>query len=217
MKSIDINLFESDDAKTSINAIKAIIGNPIQLLYREIRLTAEKYSLNHPDMYNFARIAGAAKSRWLDKFGNQLKIDIRKLVEVLPPKSARILKDALMKRPSNYKEFMLVFIPALVEVGRKINDASLVSLANSWTKAERDYKEYIESLIDDGIDVNVPTSEPKKPNLTGNQNQQAEALINDVINRLPEKYKHQVRTKIAKSENKLLTLQQELSKLGISL
>lgn len=207
---------ENKDLDSAVGSIRAIIGNPIHQMYRDIKVTAEKYSRDHPDMYNFQRIAGAAKSRWVDKFGNQLKNDIRKMAENVPPKSGRILKDALLKRPATYKQFMLEFIPALAEVGRKINDGSLVSIAKAWTAGERDLQDYIESLIDDGVDIrSEKPAEPKKQNLVGGQNQQAEKLINDVINRIPKQYQHQVRMKVAKSENKLVTLQQELQKLGV--
>lgn len=200
------------DLKSATASIKAIIGNPIQQMFRDIETTAEKYNLEHPDMYNFQRISGAARARWADRFGNQLKNDVRRLAEHTPPKTSRILKAALLERPSTYRQMLNILAPVLMEVGRRLNDGVLVSIARSWVEGDSTLDRYVASLKDDGVDIS-PKAE-KKRSLVGSQNQQADSLVSEVIASLPKQFRHQVRTKVARSENKLLTLQQEMERIG---
>lgn len=76
-------------------------------------------------------------------------------------------------------------------------------LHNDW---ERDW----------GKDAKPEIKQPKVSNNVGQQNQQVNALIDQILSDIPDKrVAHEIRLKVAKSDNKMHTLQDEITKRGI--
>ena len=87
------------------------------------------------------------------------------------------------------------------------------------TSADKFYNEIKRILADaaDDVDDDVTSQPAKEPSNFGSQANQAEAMINDILNQVPANQRGDIRNAISKSSNRLQALVVELQKRGIKL
>jgi hypothetical protein len=95
----------------------------------------------------------------------------------------------------------------------------MVARAQAWIKQREAYKALLKELADS---FKEPKHEPEREKKTkdpqvGQQSQQIEKIVNDVLAKLPKEVQHSVRTSIARADNKLMALKQELDKRNIKI
>ena len=130
------------------------------------------------------------------------------------------LKDASEDRESriNFTEISRSLPPILFRMGKKIDDESLARFAASWDSRRKEYESYLadlESQADDEDDFDEPVVKPEKSKMPGQQNAQAEQIVNDILSKLPKNVAGDIRNAIARAPNKLQALHQELTKRKI--
>jgi hypothetical protein len=102
----------------------------------------------------------------------------------------------------------------LAKLGQYLNAPQLTKNANRWMQNKTAYEEYIANLeLED--DYDEPVVKPEKSKMPGQQNAQAEQIVNDILSKLPKNVAGDIRNAIARAPNKLQALHQELSKRKI--
>lgn len=104
-------------------------------------------------------------------------------------------------------------IRILDNISKDITNQKLSSAVSSARHTIRNYESYLLKLESD---EDEPISKsPKAPNVIGQQNTSVEQIINDVLSRIDRNQAGEIRNILARSDNKLATLQRELASRGI--
>lgn len=215
-------LVEGPSAKSTISAIVADIGNPIESVYGILRNMAVKFHDSKGDLKGFGMMAAGVGARWYNNFYfNRLQNELYDLVKHAP-KRTRTLKDFLngeevkgeIELPKKFSKISGELPEILEEIGNNIGSPELTRAATRWKNLRKDYEAFIKDLLEDDSDV---VAKPKNPKSTigGQQNQQAHSIVDTILKKLSPKIAGDIRNSIARSPNKLLSLQQELSRRGI--
>lgn len=212
-------LRENVSIDSSIKIIVDILTTELPNIYRALSRLAENYVNNHGEIdkgFNF--IAGGAKSKWYhDVFFKQLKPALYKLCESLPNNSKNELKLFLnsMTDAGSFNRIEHELIGILDNISRNIKNQKLAGAVSSAQHTIQKYHSFVAKLGDENDD-DEPTATPtKQPNIIGQQNASVEAIINDVLSRIDRSQAGEIRNILARSDNKLATLQRELAARGI--
>jgi hypothetical protein len=220
-------LRENVSFESSIKIVVDILTTELPELYRRLGKMAENYSSNHGEIdkgFNF--IAGGIKSTWYnDVVIKSLRPSLYNLLKHTP-KQHRHLLDVFLNATIGQGSMSSIehsLIPALGKLGvalksQKLQQASSAaknSVNNFYNLIERLNNEYYNSDVDGDIDSENDV--PAEPNVIGQQNIAVDGIINDVLSRIDRRVAGEIRNAIARSDNKLAALQQELRRRGINL
>lgn len=223
---------ESTSLKTTITAISNDIGEPVASLYATMKSMAKKYVERRGNLFGFGFISGAAGARWFQTFYvNKLQSELYDLIKFNPHFSGPLksfLRGHIVKKDKNSKPELLPFhkfsqisniLPEiLVEIGTKLNSPQLINSANTWIKNRKDFATFLINIESepDTVTTPAPNATPATPSVTGQQQQQVDKIVNDILKSLPSNVAGDIRNAIARSPNKLMALQQELKDRNIT-
>ena len=219
----EVSLDEGPSLPSTLKSI-ATNGEPITQLYGKLQAMAKRWVDNNGSLKGFHRNAAGQSAQWFNNFYfNKLQADLYALAKQAPRHAAPLivfLKDASEDRESriNFTEISRSLPPILFRMGKKIDDESLSRFAASWDSRRKEYESYLadlESEVDDEDDYDEPVVKPEKSKMPGQQNAQAEQIVNDILSKLPKNVSGDIRNAIARAPNKLQALHQELSKRKI--
>ena len=219
----EVSLDEGPSLPSTLKSI-ATNGEPITQLYGKLQAMAKRWVDNNGSLKGFHRNAAGQSAQWFNNFYfNKLQADLYALAKQAPRHAAPLivfLKDASEDRESriNFTEISRSLPPILFRMGKKIDDESLARFAASWDSRRKEYESYLadlESQSDDEDDYDEPVVKPEKSKMPGQQNAQAEQIVNDILSKLPKNVAGDIRNAIARAPNKLQALHQELSKRKI--
>lgn len=148
-------------------------------------------------------------------------------------KHGRILADLLNDMITDRGNFVRLsrnLPPILIAIGQDHGHENLVSRAKKWQEELRDFEKWLAEIESAGPKITTvrkgKSGEPSKiqepqpqvkklPSAIPGQNAAVEKIVNDILRNLPAGVAGDIRQAIAKSSNKLLALQAELSKKNI--
>lgn len=234
-------LNEGPELSSSIKNVNVHIGNIIGMVYGQLeqmahsfgtRTNATKFGKGHSyKMIGFKKLDSSVKARWFHAYGNSFKAELYSLAEQSGPRGKELMKflfdpisGPIESKGKNFFDSGLAEI--LRDLGRSLDSPEMVRKAEKWIEADDKLNDLLEKLeaelekqsgnVADEPVTSAP-SKPKAPSATGQQKSQAEDIVNQVLSRLPRDIAHDIRTKISRSDNKLMALQQELTKRNIAL
>jgi nicotinamide mononucleotide adenylyltransferase len=199
-------------------------GEPITQLYGKLKAMAKRWVDNNGSLKGFHRNAAGQSAQWFNNFYfNKLQNDLYALTTQVPkyaPPLIAFLKDASegRERRINFTEISGSLPPILFNMGKRMKDESLTQFARSWKARKDEYDSYLsqlESEVGGDDDFDYPAAKPEKSKVPGQQNAQAEQIVNNVLSKLPKKIAGEIRNAIARSPNKIQALHQELTKRKI--
>lgn len=220
------SLKESVSLKTTLTSITNDIGTPISDLYSTMSHRLKVFAGGRGnDASGWSLIAAGLTSKWVETYYfNKLQKDLYDLVKFAPGVSAE-LKEFLSLNLRKFGDIANNLPEILVSIGGKIKHQGLFLNSKKWIQSRNSYKSLLQSFIPDEdtepeVDPRILAhnkQEKDKASAAAQQNQQVEAIINQVLMRLPKSVAGDVRNAIAKSANKLAALQAELKKRNINL
>ena len=199
-------------------------GEPITQLYGKLKAMAKRWVDNNGSLKGFHRNAAGQSAQWFNNFYfNKLQNDLYALTTQVPkyaPPLIAFLKDASegRERRINFTEISGSLPPILFNIGKRMKDESLTQFARSWKARKDEYDSYLsqlESEVGGGDDFDYPGAKPEKSKVPGQQNAQAEQIVNNVLSKLPKNVAGEIRNAIARAPNKIQALHQELTKRKI--
>ena len=219
----EISLGEGPSLPSTLKSITTN-GEPITQLYGKLKAMAKRWVENNGSLKGFHRNAAGQSAQWFHNFYfDKLQADLYALTKQAPRYAAPLinyLKDASEDRESRitFTEISRSLPPILFKIGKQIGDHSLTQFAYSWNSRREEYESYLAKLeaeadMDDEYDE--PAVKPEKSKVPGQQNAQAEQIVNNILAKLPKKVAGDIRNAIARAPNKLQALQQELAKRKI--
>lgn len=216
-------LIEGPSAKSTIASIVADIGNPIESVYANLKNMAEKFYENKGNLKGFGLLSAGVGARWYNNFYfNRLQNELYDLARLAPKYSSELKeflrgedRDGELKLPKRFSMISRELPQILENMGRKIDSAELTRAALRWQRLKRDYENFLANLDNDENDEYDDKPKPVKSNISAQQNQQAQNIINTALKKLSPKIAGDIRNSIARSPNQLLALQQELERRGL--
>ena len=217
---------ELDEGPSLPSTLKSIVtnGEPITQLYGKLKAMAKRWVDNNGSLKGFHRNAAGQSAQWFNNFYfDKLQAELYALTKQAPkyaPPLIAFLKDASEDRGRhiNFTEISRSLPPILFQIGKRMGDHNLTQFAHSWNARREEYESYLAKLEDEADienDFDEPVVKPEKSKLPGQQNTQAEEIVNRVLSKLPKKIAGEIRNAIARSPNKIQALQQELTKRKI--
>jgi len=228
MRINEILIENSISKEVTINSIVTSIGSPITVLYDTLELAAKKfYDMADSDKVVKGRepwgfVKGNFTSRWKDKYWNNLQSHLRDLCKLYPGATAELQKFISVNNTNKnqFKEIEEVLPGILINVATQINNKTLLNTARQWESRihkllniVNDFKQEHKQFVSDR------DHKPKERNqtqvLAGQQRSQIEQVINDVLSKLPDSIRKELRPILDRSDNKLQTLKAELAKRNL--
>jgi hypothetical protein len=211
-------LKEGPSITSTLRAIINDIGEPVLQVYSTMKSAANKFVENKGELKGFNLIAGGIGNRWFQTFWfNKLQKELHHLVQQSPRHTEK-LKEFLRTSPGSFSTIADQLPEILETIGKQLNNRELYSNANKWISTRNNFKGYLvgleSSVAQDDEQEPVSTEKSIKKTL-GQQANQAEQLVNAIINSLPNNVAGDIRNAIARSPNKLQALQTELQRRGI--
>ena len=217
---------ELDEGPSLPSTLKSIAtnGEPITQLYGKLKAMAKRWVDNNGSLKGFHRNAAGQSAQWFNTFYfNKLQSELYALAKQAPkyaPPLIAFLKDASedRERHINFTEISGSLPPILFQIGKRMGDESLARFAQSWKARKDEYDSYLSQLESEAKgddDFDMPVAKPEKNKMPGQQNAQAEQIVNSVLSKLPKNVAGEIRNAIARSPNKIQALHQELTKRKI--
>ena len=223
-------LTEDISPQEALKNIADILTVQYPALYEQLKMLAENAAKKYDPasgnpfskVVNF--ITGSQKSKWYnDVFFKHMKPSLYRLAKSVP----RNVKDDLTFFLNNnindgsFKQIETDLLPTLKNVANEINNPKLKSAVQTAMSAMQAYYAFLKKMeivaVGDYYNDDSSPVEPKnrEPSIISKQNTEVENIINDVLGRIDKRQAGEIRNVIAKSSNKLMALNQELSKRGI--
>jgi len=215
---------EATELKSSIAAVNSDIGNPITQIYDAQERMARKWASTQISMNGFQMMSASIGSRWYHQQGRQLVGHLKDLALQAGKNAAgQSLYRFMGTIPSRWKDIEGSVPELLLDLGKRLKNELMVRNATKWIEQREAYYDLLEELKDsfknhddEPSDKKSKAPDDKKIQL-GKQNAEVERIVNSVIERLPKDLQHGIRHALARSDNKLLALKQQLEKRGIKL
>lgn len=215
-------LTEDTSTEASHRNINDVLTVELPALYRELTSFAERYHANHGSLgKGFQFVAGGPKSRWYQEvFIKKMRPALYNLAKSLPRNVSGDLVE-MLDTSIGGKSFGAIEEKMLSSLERIASDTKNKALASAVQAAKNAQSKYqstlskLETMGDEDQEDEYAAPKEKKPNVVSGQNVSAEAIINSVLSKIPKQHSGEIRNILAKSSNKLATLQQELNKRGI--
>ena len=219
-------LAEATELGSTIRTITNDIGTPIIDMFGRLKYSVSRAADNNGldskgNIRGLGLIIGGETGRWINTYYvGRLENELYDLVRYAPNKTAK-LKQFLMIAENKFKVISSNLPEILLQVAESIKDKNLYNNAKAWIDARDEFGEFIGKVTaeaasygETGYDT-TPTIAPKD-NIVGQQNANVESIINDVLSRIDRRQAGEIRNIVAKSSNKLATLQQELARRNIT-
>ena len=214
---------EGTSIESTLRAVINDIGEPITAVYDTMKFQAKKYMENHGELgRGFRMVAAGVGGRWVQsmyvgRLQNELydlcRYNSRRTVE-LKQFLRGVETDGEIEIKRSFGNIANELPKILAKLGQYLNAPQLTKNANRWMQNKTAYEEYIANLeLED--DYDEPVVKPEKSKMPGQQNAQAEQIVNDILSKLPKNVAGDIRNAIARAPNKLQALHQELSKRKI--
>ena len=214
---------EGTSIESTLRAVINDIGEPITAVYDTMKFQAKKYMENHGELgRGFRMVAAGVGGRWVQsmyvgRLQNELydlcRYNSRRTVE-LKQFLRGVETDGEIEIKRSFGNIANELPRILAKLGQYLNAPQLTKNANRWMQNKTAYEEYIANLeLED--DYDEPVVKPEKSKMPGQQNAQAEQIVNDILSKLPKNVAGDIRNAIARAPNKLQALHQELSKRKI--
>ena len=220
-------LKEATELGSTVRTITNDIGTPILDLYGRLKYAVQRAADNNGldakgNIVGLGLIIGGETGRWINTaYINKLENELHDLVRYAPKQTAKLKQFLLTIDKKNFKTLSNSLPSILKQVATDLKEKSLYNNANAWEQAAEDFSIFISKATEEadrygetGYD-NAPTT-PATPNPHGQQNANVEGIINDVLGRIDRRQAGEIRNILARSANKLATLQQELTRRGIN-
>jgi hypothetical protein len=212
-------LVESPEIDTTIRSIVSDL-NSIPMLYNALRDLMQNYYDSHGKLdQGFGIVSGGPKSRWMDTVYNKsLRHQLNHLCK-LAPKNTANLKQFMNRLSSKFGSIEEEVPYLLEELGSALHSQDLLRSTKRWISEIDKFVELKAKLVALGkAENNAPQAKPEKTKdtATGQQNSQVEHIIADVLSRLPSKVAAEIRTAIARKDNKLQALQAEIQSRNLT-
>lgn len=215
---------EGTSIESTLRAVINDIGEPITAVYDTMKFQAKKYMENHGELdRGFRMVAAGIGGRWVQsmyvgKLQNELydlcRYNTRRTVE-LKQFLRGVETDGELEMKRSFGAIAKELPGILAKLGQYLDAPQLTKNANRWMQNKTAYEQYIANLeLEDDYD-DEPVIKPEKNKMPGQQNAQAEQIVNDILSKLPKNIAGDIRNIIAKAPNKLQALHQELSKRKI--
>lgn len=199
--------------------IADILTTQLPDLYRKLSKMAENYADNHGEIdKGFRFIAGGQRAAWYnDVFFKHLKPSLYTLTKKLHPSVTADLKEFLnnMIEIKSMAAIENQLPDILIDIGRATKNKQITDAAVSAKSAYEGYLKYIEKLNSGADEEPAAKQKEKQPNIVSAQNTEVERIVNDVLSRIDRNSAGEIRNVLARSDNKLATLQQELSRRNL--
>lgn len=221
---------ESISYDSTINAICSALGSPISEVYSGMEDYARKYFNEDFDPYadpikeakKFKFVVNNYGSRWYQSFyHNKLQGEFYDLVKFKPRVTGE-LKLFLQEEDDSFRKIESRLPNILLKIAKALESKQLYHVAITWNNRIKKFAELADQLQKEAIEHAKELNrhrfgdEPSgKSNITGQQSNQVEGIINGIFASLPKEVAAELRPIIARSDNKLQTLMRELSNRGI--
>lgn len=222
--------------ETTLRSIISSLGSPTSNLYVQFKISAENYYASSYDPEGrdaWPGIKSMLSNRWKeDVWKDSLLGDLQNLCK-FKSIQCQELKDYISalnaeqyRENTKFKNLEANLPGILMRVAKRLKEKRLFEIAKKWRERIKEFEEYQENLkekaneyTDDyGRRTSSLQPEPKpRDDLSGKQASTAEDIVNNVLKQLPKKIAGEVRNAIARSPNKLMALQKELSDRNISI
>ena len=220
---------ESAELDSTLKRISHDTGSQIAQLYKELEHTARSYvnkNMGDDPTTIFKKlkfILGQPKGKYMQGvYVLKLEKDLYHLCEYAPHATSRLKallrefwSDPEFKKSFNNLESLLPEI--LLEIGQQLKANQLIYNAKEWISSRERLYNLLDKLnkqANEAFDTDIPQTAPKSKS-TGGQYNQVETIVNDVLKSLNPKVANEIRSAIARSDNKLAALQAELQKRNI--
>lgn len=213
-------IFEDVSANASLKNIVDILTVQMPQLYHRLTIMAEKMHHNKGELgkgFNF--VAGGQKNAWYqDVYFRSLKTSLYNFVKSLPVQHGVALKKFLGNEDRKFSDVEHNLLPILGNIAKSTKNSALLSAVNAAIHAKNRFENKCAELDSGAADEEsgyIDQPPPREKGSISVQNQTVEAIINDVLKRVDKKQAGEIRNAIARSQNKLLALQQELTNRNI--
>lgn len=213
-------LFESITLDTTVDALITDTLRSSSDMFKQFHNIAITMAEKADDDFNPDRLSFICASRgmvWFHEYYfNNIQKELFDLIKFLPNKTQGI-REFLQIPQEDFKDFNFIITTlakSFIHTGKIAKIPKLLHAGEKILAMHAGFKITINKLIDN-LDSKPVASAPRAPSITGSQNAQVEAIINQVLQSLPKSVAGDLRNAISKSPNKLAALQQELNKRNI--
>jgi hypothetical protein len=221
-------LNEATELGSTVRAITTDIGSPILDMYGRLRHVVQNAADSNGlddkgNIRGLGLIVGGETGRWVNSaYVGKLENELFDLVRYAPKHTAELTQFLANPDKTTFKSLSTSLPTILKQVAKALNEKSLYNNAVAWEKAAEDFRNFISKVTAEAdrygeTGYDDVTTKPAKTNPHGQQNANVESIINDVLGRIDRGAAGDIRNVLAKSPNKLATLQQELARRGINL
>lgn len=220
-------LNEATELGSTVRTITNDIGTPIVDMYGRLKYAVQRAADNNGldergNIKGLGLIIGGETGRWVNSFYvNSLENELYDLVRYAPKYTAKLKQFLLTPDKKNFSTLSASLPAILKQIAESLKEKSLYNNANTWENAVDDFGNFISKVTAEAASYGETSydtkSAPATPSLSGQQNANIERIINDVLGRIDRRQAGEIRNILARSTNKLATLQQELTRRGIML
>jgi len=238
---------EAFNLQNTMASVSSDIGNSVTDTFDELKKSAANWMGGHDSLKGWGFVSGGVETRaWWDKIWTPLTTPKKgsgkptsglqgELYDLSRQagKSGRPLTELLHDMITSRGSFLTLsrkLPPILISIGRAHGNENLVSRSMKWQEDLRDFEKWISELessepkitkskrgATDKPEVSLPPAAKSIPSAIPGQNVAAEKIVNDILRNLPSGVAGDIRRSIAKSQNKIMALQAELSRRGIQI
>ena len=239
-------IVEAFSLESTMAAVTADIGNNVTATFDELKKSASNWYGNRGDLDGWGFAAAGVEARvWWDRVwlprtdprrtGSQrssgLQGELYDLSRQAGPSGAALgmLLHSMIKNRGNFVGLGRNLIPVLRTIADAHRNPTLAARLDQWQRELNEYDRWLFGM-QDGEPVSVTkaasgavvattprqVSAPRPPSAIPGQNVAAEKVISDVLRSLPPGVAGDIRQAIARSSNKIMSLQAELRKRGIT-
>lgn len=211
-------LTEDVSIDSSIKNIVDVLSTELPILYQKLERMAINFYDNHGELgRGFRFISGGQKSQWYNTVYNKhLRPALYNLARFT---NSSELKQYLSNSVGSgtFSGIEEILLPILKTISRDKRFIRLVDGVSAAEKAQREYFKKLEQLQASDDYDEPDEKEPAEPNSISQQNVAVDGIVSDVLNRLDRRVAGEIRNSIARADNKLQALRQELTRRGIRL
>ena len=228
---------ESIELASSLRSIASTIGNPVTAVYNKLEEFAQRWSESHDSMRGFKMVENGVYRRWFEQHGDSLIAELLQLADQAPSQAAAALRRELRTPEMNFRKFGVKIVPILIQIGRDCDYQHLTRNAIAWRKQEQEHEYYMTqlekyaqsatkkstgspsrgSIMSPDRSQRLDRAAEQRRELRGQQQINADALVNNVLMQLSPRVANEIRNAIERDPNKLYALQRELTRHNIKI
>jgi hypothetical protein len=220
-------LNEGTSLASTARAITNDIGTPISDLFDRIKFSVRRLVDNNGladdgEINGLGLIVGGETGRWINTYWvGKLENELYDLVKYSPKYTSELKNFLMSDEKKNFSALTRNLPGILKDIAKKLGLKSLYENADTWEKSNESYQHFLRQIKKEAAEYGSSAydspepAEVKEPDPVAKQNVAVEAIINDTLSRIDKKQAGEIRNILARSANKLQTLQAELTKRNI--